>query len=282
MIDRSSYENIKIPENLHSVVQDAIKKGIRSRKLSKSICILKKASYIAAVFVLCVVTLLNTFPVFAAATYEIPVIGNLCRIFTFREYHLEDEITYIDAKIPKIDNTGKTALEKRLNLEIQQKINDLLEESEIRAKNYYDAFIETGGESKEFIPVGITIDYEVKRIDPQCLSFVISQYETNFSAYNSSYYYNIDMESGHIFTLKDLFGNDYRQIIANSMENTIANWDDAQKALLWNDLSVIDLISENTPFYINENNQVVVVIEKYAAAAGAAGTLEFIIQSPDK
>ena len=58
----------------------------------------------------------------------------------------------------------------------------------------------------------------------------------------------------------------------------IASWDEAKQALLWDDLSIAGLISENTDFYINSDGQIVVVIGKYEAAAGAAGTLEFVIQ----
>ena len=48
--------------------------------------------------------------------------------------------------------------------------------------------------------------------------------------------------------------------------------------MLWDDLSVIDLISENTDFYLNQDGRVVVVIGQYEAAYGAAGRLEFIIE----
>ena len=75
-------------------------------------------------------------------------------------------------------------------------------------------------------------------------------------------------------------GNDYKEIVAESIQNTIAGWTDAQKEMLWDDIAIIDLISEDTDFYINQNNQIVVVFEQYEVAYGAAGTLEFTIQEP--
>lgn len=278
MLDKSKYENIEIPENLHAVVRDAIDEGTWRSRSVRNRRILKWAASTAAAFALCFITLLNASPAFAQAASGMPVIGALCQIFTFREYHFENKISYIDAEIPQIDNTGKSELEERINLEIQMIINELLAESEERAKEYYKAFVETGGEPEDFIPVGITVDYEVKHISPECASFVIYQYETRFSAYNNSYYYNIDMESGRMLSLKDCLGNDYQQLAADSIEKTIASWDEAKQALLWDDLSIAGLISENTDFYINSDGQIVVVIGKYEAAAGAAGTLEFVIQ----
>lgn len=275
MVDTSKYREIEIPETLDSVVREAIEEGLQSKRRRN---MLGRAACFAAAFVLCFVSLLNLSPVFAEAVYSIPVLGDLCRILTFQEYRFEDEIKYIDAEIPQIENTGKTDLEKRVNLEIQKIVNDYLRDGEARAKEYYEAFVATGGTPEDFVPVGITIDYEIKHISPRYASFVISEYETNFSSYASYVYYNIDLESGRILTLKDWYGNDYRQIVADSISETIAGWDDQQKAMLWDDLSVIDLISENTDFYLNESGQVVVVFEKYEAACGSAGALEFVIR----
>ncbi len=280
IIDKLDYKNIEIPDELDAVVNAAIAEGKSQRKKNKIVYILKKSTTIAAVFMVCFITLLNTSPVLAQAAYEIPVIGNLCRVFTFREYHFEDDIKYIDAKIPQIENTGKSDLEKRVNLEIQQKIDACISENEEMAKSYYKAFIETGGKPEDFTPIGITVNYEIKCINEKYVSFVISQYETAFHAYNHEIYYNIDLESERNLTLKDWYGNDYKEIVAESIQNTIAGWTDAQKEMLWDDIAIIELISEDTDFYINQNNQIVVVFEQYEVAYGAAGTLEFTIQEP--
>lgn len=278
MIDKSDYKNIEIPEELDAVVNGAIAEGKRLRKRKKIIPIWGKIAATAAVFVFCFVALLNLSPAVAEAANKMPIIGNLCRVLTFREYHFEDNIKYIDAKIPKIKYSGKSDLERRVNLEIQQKINDCLSENEEIAKDYYEAFIETGGKPEDFIPIGITVDYEIKCANEEYVSFVISQYETSFNAYNHEFYYNIDLESGKVLTLKDLYGNEYKEIAAESIESTIDIWNDEQKEMLWNDISISDLISENTDFYINENNQIIIVFEKYEVAYGAAGAIEFVIE----
>ena len=125
--------------------------------------------------------------------------------------------------------------------------------------------------------MGITIDYEVKYISPSHVSFVISQYESRFSSYHCEFYYNIDLENGKVITLKDWFGPSYQQIVADSIEESIAQWSDEQRGILWEHLSIPDLISEDTNFYFDRDGQVVVVIEKYQAAYGTAGSLEFKI-----
>lgn len=278
MIDKSDYRNIDIPDELDAVVNGAILEGKRLNRNNRVISVFKKIGVTAAVFVVSFIALLNVSPTVAHAMYQIPVIGDLCRIVTFREYHFEDDIKYIDAKIPQIENTGKSDLEKRVNLEIQKKINNCITENEEVAKDYYEAFIETGGKPEDFIPVGIMVDYDIKCINEKYASFVISQYETAFKAYNHEFYYNLDLESGRNFTLKDWYGNDYKEIVAESIENTIAGWTDEQKEMLWDDIAIIDLITENTDFYINQDNQIVVVFAQYEAAYGSAGKLEFTIR----
>lgn len=65
------------------------------------------------------------------------------------------------------------------------------------------------------------------------------------------------------------------------MNTYVSGWSPEEKVLLWEDLSVIDLISENTNCYIHDEQQVVVVFDKYVAAAGTAGKLEFAIRTQE-
>ena len=280
MMDKKNYEQMPIPEELDEVVQGAINEGLTRRRRHGAASILKRAGSIAAVLALCAVAMLNLSPAFASAACELPVVGGLCRVFLFREYHAQDEIKYVDAQIPQIENTGKTELEARVNLEIQKVVSACLEESEARARDYYDAFIQTGGAPEDFLPMGITVDYEIHHISPQYVSFTVREYETAFRVYNQYFYYNLDLDTGRDLTLRDWFGNDYRQIVADSMEQTLAGWSEERRAMLWDDLSLIELISENTDFYLNQDGQAVVVIERYKAACGAAGQLEFVIETP--
>lgn len=275
MIDKSKYNKVDIPGNLSSVVDEAIEYGLNTTTKPNSR--LKKVASLAAVFFISFVTLLNVSQVFALAMYEIPVVGDVSRIFTFREYHFETPIKYVDVKVPHIDNTGKTELEARINLEISKLISEKVEEGEVRAKEYYDAFIETGGNPEDFKPIGIIIDYEIKSINENIVSFVITKNETFASAYFEQYFYNMDMQTGRLFTLKDWFGSDYKNIVASSIEETISSWSDYQREALFEDVSISDLITENRNFYVNDKNQIVVVFEKYEVAVGSAGILEFPI-----
>lgn len=278
-MNRSKYDKLEIPKELSSVVNSAIETGLKEENKRTKTYI--RIIEIVAVFIMAIILPLNTIPSYAKAVSQIPIIGELAKIFTFREYHFEDEIKYIDAKIPKFTYEGKSDLEKRVNQEISKIINEEIKNAENNAKEYYEAFIETGGNPKEFMPIGINIDYEIKCITEKQVSFIITKSETFSSAYFVAYYYNIDMESGRYIALRDLLGNDYKEVVSQSIKNTISNWEQEQKELLFEDINIEDLIDETTNFYINEQNQIVVVFDKYEVAVGAAGRLEFPITIKD-
>ena len=91
--------------------------------------------------------------------YEVPVLGNIARVFTFREFVIDDEDRYIEVRMPAIETQTNTQLEQRINYEIRQKVDGIIQEQEQRAKEYHQAFIETGGKEEDFHKILVNIDY---------------------------------------------------------------------------------------------------------------------------
>ena len=277
---KSKYDEIEIPQELSSVVYDAIETGLKAKP--KKYNIINRVVAVAAGLIAIFIIPLNLNQSYAETLYQIPIIGEISKIFTFREYHFENEIQYIDVKIPQFSNEGKTDLEKRVNEEILKTINEEVENSKQRAKEYYEAFIETGGKPEEFLKREVEVNYEIKCVSDKYVSFVINKWETWASAYCQQYFYNLDMETGRILTLKDLLGNDYKEIVMKNINNTIENWSEEQKFYLFDEVNIEDLINENTKFYLNDQQQVVIVFGKYEIAAGAAGIIEFPITNEEQ
>ena len=277
---KNIYDSIEIPNGLSDSVDEAIYIGNQNNKRRKTIH--KSIASIAAVFCVVFVTLLNTNRSFASAMQEVPVLGNIFRVFTFQEYNFKDKTKIINVKIPQIKNVGNTDLEKRVNLEISKIIDEEVKRAEERADEYYEAFIETGGKEEDFMPIELVIDYELKSSNEKYASFLVYKYETLASAYQEQYFYNIDLESGKIITLRDIYGSDYKEIIDNEIESQIAAWDEDKKFYLFEEVSIKDLITTDRSFYIDKDGKVVVVFNKYEIAAGAAGIIEFTIgEIPD-
>ncbi|MFY9379785.1 MAG: RsiV family protein, partial [Acutalibacteraceae bacterium] len=147
--------------------------------------------------------------------------------------------------------------------------------SKIRAEEYFEAFVTIGGREEDFIPIEVEFDYEIKSSNDKYVSFLITKFETLASAYQEQYFYNIDLENGRILTLKDCFGPDYKNIVTHEVNKGISNLDKDMNFYLFKDVDIKDLITTDSAFYINEDNEIIVVFNKYEIAAGAAGMFEF-------
>ncbi|MEG2719952.1 MAG: RsiV family protein, partial [Oscillospiraceae bacterium] len=93
------------------------------------------------------------------------------------------------------------------------------------------------------------------------------------------HFFNIDIESGKLLTLRSLIGSDYQKKVADEIKKQISEMDyDSKRSLYFDDIDIENIISENTKFYIGEDGKsIVVVFDKYEIAAGAAGQPEFVI-----
>ena len=108
---KAVYEAIKIPEQLDYIVNKATnnKQNTKEYKMKYVKYVLSTVSCVFLTFVVIV----NLSPSFASSISDIPIIGNMAKVFTIEEYKEEDEQKLINAKIPGIENTGNTELEKR-------------------------------------------------------------------------------------------------------------------------------------------------------------------------
>ena len=277
---KERYHSVEPPEELAFAVATAVRAGDQARRSRHA---LRRSLGTALASCACFVLLVNTSPTFAQAVYEVPVLGQLARIFTVAEYQIEDQEHLIDVRLPALENTGHTALEQRINTEIQTRIDAVLEEAQARAAGTKEAFVATGGDPDEFMPVIISVDYEVKCQNDQYLSFVIFKTETKASAYTEFFCYNIDLETGKELTLQDMLGPDYKEIANQVIREEIDRRNQDPDNVYFDGTDGIEgfqSITADQRFYINEDGNPVVIFEKYEIAPGYMGQQEFEIPVP--
>lgn len=272
---KKEYNNIQTPHELSQIVDDAIFEGMS--KSTKKFVVTKSISSCVVTIFFVFVILLNTNEAFAMSFKDIPVIGSISEVFTFREYETQDEIKKIKVKVPHIKNVKNTNLEKRINLEISKMIDKEIKDAKVRADEYWDAFIETGGKEEEYVPIEITVDYKIKFSNNDYVSFVIYKSETLAKAYQGEYYYNIDLKTGKVMTLKSIIGKDYKKIVTERIDNEISKWSQDKRNKLFDDVDIENLITNNRSFYINDNKEIVVVFGKCEMACMSMGTIEIPI-----
>ncbi len=277
---RRAYNAIRLPEELPDAVQDAMRQARRECRAERSGKGRAARYAVCAAACLCVifVAALNAVPVFAQELYGMPVLGHMARIFTLNRFEETNEESYVQVEIPAIENTGHTALEKRINDEIATRINAQVDQAKQRAKDYYTAYLETGGKKEEFIPIRIQINYDVKCNNGDALSFVVTYSESGASVYQETTFYNIDLETGKELTLPDLLGDEYIQK-ANEAVRAGIEADEAadpdNQYFHEEDFGAFTTITEDQKFFINEAGHVTIVFDKYEIAPGYMGQREF-------
>ena len=283
---KQRYEEIPIPEELAVRVQQEITKS-RNRQSQKETHWLRYARAVrtlgtAAAAVVLVFTLaLNTVPAFAVEAAQLPVIGTLARVLTFRSYETEQDDIGVSVEIPSIEmieeDTGIRV--DAINREILDRCDRYVQRELARAEDYRTAFLETGGTPEEWAAhtIKIKVDYEILQQDDSYLSFVVRGSENWSGAGSETRYYNLDLTTGKEVTLRDLLGDDYENLANESIRGQIAEREQAGMVFFPEDAGGFSGISEDTQFYINANHNPVIVFAKYEIANGAAGEIEFEI-----
>lgn len=274
---KARYQAQETPEELSLAVRAAIREGDRLRKRRRTV---RRSLATALASCACFVLLVNGSPSFAQAVYDVPVLGGLARIFTVTEYAVNDREHIIDVRLPALENTGHTELEQKVNQEISTRIQSVIDAAETRARENREAYVATGGDPDDFIPVMIDVDYEVKCQNEQHLSFVVMETEVRASSYTEFYAYNIDLETGKEITLRDLLGPNWMETVNAQVAEQIAQRAQDPENTYWTaEQGGFQGVREDQPFYLNGEGLPVVVFEKYELGPGSMGSQEFVIQT---
>ncbi len=285
---KERYDQITIPEELNFRIQQEIQKSRKQQeekngagRIHRFKRIIRSVEAAAAAVCILFTAALNTSPVFAKEAGELPVIGGLARILTFRSYETEKDDIAVSVEIPTIEmiteDTGITV--DGINQEILARCDQYADEALLRAEEYRTAYLETGGTPEEWAEhnIKITVGYEIKQQGSNYLSFVVWGTESWTTAYSESKYYNMDLRTGKLVTLKDMLGGDYVELVNESIREQIAERQKAGEVFFTAEEGGFAGISEDVKFYINENNRPVIVFGKYEIAPGSSGEIEFEI-----
>ena len=235
----------------------------------------------AAALLIAFIALPNMSPTIAYAMEQMPIIGQFVKVVTFRNYEYEDEQHKADVEIPELvtdaqsqneqyqDELGNTTDE--INAEIQEITRKLLDEFVDHMRN------ELG--YKELV-----VRSEVVTTAPTYFTLKLSCYQGEASGYEYDYFYTIDLTTGERLQLADIFVEkaDYITLISENikeqMKDRMAKDEDV---VYWLEDEIEEInfkaITEETSFYINENNNVVISFSEGEVAPMYMGVVEFEI-----
>ena len=274
---KKEYEEIKVPENMKERMEASI---ARAKKDKRKVKLWKTCTSAAAVLAI-VLILPNTSQTAAAAMQQIPLLGNLFKITTVREYQVDEERNMANVKVPQVEvqdstdgNTdADTAAQAKksadaINFDIEEETNKLIDEFKESMKN------EEGYQD-------IYIDSKVLTDNDRLFSLEHILYQGAGSGYEKHKHYTVDKLTGKELTLKDLCGNDYVDTISEEVkkqmkeqmaaDESVKYWLDDPDVPEWN----FDKIAEDQDFYVNAEGHVVICFNEYDVAPGSMGCVEF-------
>lgn len=265
---KKNHKEIKIPDILNAKVDEEIRQALRKDR--KIINILKPtfASLIIACSLLFII--INTSQTAAKTIYEIPFLGDIAKVITFKEYEFKNQGFNVNVSVPKVENIGKETLEVQINKKIEEKIAELTKSLEERSEEAIEGVD----------PINVDISYEVYIKTKELLSFGINNRETYASSYEYKTFYNYDLIKDKEISLSDIYGEDYSKIIVETIKTQIATRLDENPDFMYT-VTEGELDSmEKFDFYINKEKEVVINFGKGVIAPPPMGEQEFVIKMP--
>ena len=271
---RNEYENIEIPDELEFLVRTTIKEQEKKMKRKN---IINKSVIAAAVAGVVFVGSINLSSEISYALSEVPVLGSIVRVLTFKTFELKDNNFDAELKTPAIEG-----LDSKLEAMLNEKYLD-------ENQKLYDDFMKEIDELKKAdmdeAHMGIASGYEVKTDTDKLL--VIGRYVVNTAGSSSTTikYDTIDKQNKLLITLPSLFKDEaYIDIISENIKAQMKEQMKDESNVYWLEDEMMgdenfSKIDKNQSFYITKDNQLVIAFDKYEVAPGYMGNPEFIIPS---
>lgn len=250
-----------------------------------------KAALAAAAVVAAFVILPNTSAGVAHAMEQIPVIGKLVEVVTFRNYQYEDERNQADIEVPEIvpqSVTDMVAEESATG--VQENLQKSADEINAEIQKISDQFVKEFEENlqTEGGYQDVIVKSEVVSTTQDYFTLKLICYQGAGSGAEWNYYYTIDLNTGERLQLKDLFyeGADYITPISENIKEQMKEqmaadenkiyWLDDPEVPEWN----FEHITDETAFYLNENGNIVISFNEGDVAPMYMGVVTFEI--PDE
>lgn len=266
-------EPCTIPAFVHSRIEETLA-GLPEAKTKEKVVPFRRfrtqlVSAAACIVFLMVFVMPNVSTAYAAATEKIPVLGDLIRVVTIRNYFYNSDNHHMDIDVPGVEGGGAGG--SFINKDVEEIAEELKEEF------YAEVNAQTGGHSS------VVVDYDILHNTERWFTMRLTVNTISASASTSYRFYNVDRSTGQIVMLKDLFTTeDFSAVIAADLQKqmrqqmaedeSIVYWLD--KAEFGTDFTAVD--GEHN-FYFNDKGDLVIPFDAYEVGPGSIGSPEFVV-----
>lgn len=265
LLQESLENHEKIPEHL----TEKIRAQVSPKKHGMSF-LLRLGTACAALMVVFTAAV-NSHQTVANAMYQVPVIGELARVLTFRVYEDTDHYFSAYLQIPEAEGLGEAT--DALNRAIDEYINGFVELYELSKEEAGTETIE--GETAHF---NLTNQYRVVTNNDRWFSIEISTGLVMASGTEYQKHFTVDKQAEKIISLADLFadGYDYRGELYRAIRAQMKEQMEADENIMYFEGEWgLSEITGNENFYITEDDELVITFDEYEVAPGSMGVCSF-------
>ena len=270
---KEEYHNIPVPASARENMMAGIEKAKKEKRMRIVIQFTKKTGLTAAAALLAITVMANVSPTTANAMENIPVLGTIAKVVTFRTF--EDTKDNYEAKIdiPQVSIGDQANTE--VNKSIEEYANQLIAEYEKEVTE------DVAGEGH----YSVTSSYQVVTDNDKYLSLRINTTVIMASGADFVKIFTIDKATGQVVTLKDLFRDkaDYIQALSDNIKEQMRAQMAADDSKMYffesgeEAAEDFNQITGDESFYFNGNGELVLVFDEYTVAPGYMGVVEFTI-----
>ena len=217
----------------------------------------------------------------AYAMEQIPFLGQLVEVVTFRDYEYRSDRNMAEIHVSELkldetmpDNAVSDQMESTIE-EINTEIREITDELIAQFETYLED--DLGYQD-------IQVKSEVITTTPDYFTLKLFCYQGAGSGYQWNYYYTIDLNTGERLQLKDIFaeGADYITPISDNIkEQMVTQMAEDEMVCYWLDQEIEEwnfkTITDETAFYLNESGNVVICFNEGDVAPMYMGAVEFEI-----
>ena len=221
-------------------------------------------AWAAAVLALCI-AVPNVSPAAAASMADLPVLGAIVRVVTFRSYIYDDGFHSADVSVPEL--AGSQAA---------QKVNEQVRDYTDRLMGAFEETCEAELGQEGYL--GLDVTSSVVTDSDTWFTLRVDAVETQASGYQFSRFYHIDKAADRVAILGDLFREDadWSAVLTREVRRQMEARMAADSGASYFPEELTEIGPEQN-FYFNESGELVLVLDEYTIAPGSMGMPEFTI-----
>lgn len=289
------YHEIPIPAELRQRVESGVreakkdmemeqhttakrKKTPMKKKNNKMITFAKTIGGAAAAALIAITVIANSGANIAHAMANIPVIGAIAEVVTFREYQDTTKNMSANVKVPQVEVKNEDGT---VNQDSTAAINKSIQEYTDEIIDQYKADVEaTDGEGHQ----EVDLSYKVITNTDRLYSIRFDKLIVMASGEETVKIYHIDKQTGKMINLSGIFkeGTNFIDPISNNIKEQMKEQMAADENVMYwlnSDTPEWDFksITADSTFYINEDGKLVIVFNEGDVAPMYMGSVEFEI-----